>query len=318
MALLIRDDLGEQQRSEVEEWVQRGGRLILADPLSELGPDVVGQTSIAFTEPTIEPACDDPFVTGVERVAVSGALVFDLPDGATGCFPRNDGFFMIRVPAGEGERIVLGGQATLTNSLLGTEDTAVLLVNLLTPDSAAGLHVIEPDGEGLPGESLGDLLPDQVGLALWQIPIAWVALVWWRARRFGRPVAEEQPVRIEASETTVAVGNLLSTAELAPEAAAIIRARVHRDMTRRLGISGQADAETFVAVVADRTDISPQVLRALLVDPLPYDDAGLVRYANLAGHTVARITQRVTPLGPPPAGTPPSDPDDPLDQARPT
>ncbi|WP_370327738.1 DUF4350 domain-containing protein [Euzebya sp.] len=296
VALVITDGLSDAQRGAVTDWVADGGRLVLADPFSDLAPDLTGVTSIAFTEPTIEPDCDDPLVDGVDRVAVQGGSVFDLGPDATGCFPRNDGHWMVRTPRGEGEVISIGGPFTLTNQLLDVEDTAVLLVNLLTPEGEADLHVITPDdpaGAGA-GEGLADLLGDQVAYALLQLPLAWLALVWWRARRHGRPVGETTPVRIEAAETTVAVGNLLSRAGRAPEAAAIMRAHVHRQLTQRLGIPAVDDPETFVTIAAARTDLTAETLRSLLLAPLPTDDAGLVRYANAAASTVARIRQRQT------------------------
>ncbi|HUG84442.1 MAG TPA: DUF4350 domain-containing protein [Euzebya sp.] len=292
VALVIVDNLSEDQRGDLREWVAQGGRLVLADPFSELAPDLVGLTSIAFTEPTIEPACEDPLVAGVERVAVSGGNVFDLPEGATGCFPRNDGWWMIRSPEGEGEVINLGGPLSLTNELLDDADTAILLVNLLTPPEGGGLHVVIAYDPSAAPDTLGDILPDQVGLALLQIPLAWVALVWWRARRHGHPPVEAVPVRIEAAETTVAVGNLLHRAGRAQDAAAIIRARVHAELIRRLGIPEEADPATFIAVVAARTDLQPHVLRRLLLDPLPQSDADLVRYANTAATVLAGIRQR--------------------------
>lgn len=315
VALVISDLLAEGQRQDLRDWVDDGGRLVLADPFSDLAPDLIGLTNIAFTEPTIEPACDDPLVAGVDRVAVAGGSVFELPEDATGCFPRNEGFWMVRSPSGAGEIIVLGGPFTLTNELLATEDTAVLLVNLLTPGEGAGLHVVlGDDPEGAP-DTLSELLPDQVAYALLQIPIAWLALLWWRGRRHGQPVVEATPVRVEAAETTVAVGNLLHRAGRAADAAAIIRARVHGELSRRLGIPWVEDPQTFLAVVASRTELSPDVLHRLLLAPLPTDDTGLVRFAGAAAAALANIRQRrsADPSGgstavAPPAAPPPAAP----------
>ncbi len=292
VVLLIADDLTDAQHEALGSWVDEGGRLVLTDPLSVLAPDVVGLTSIAFTEPTIEPACDDPMVAGVDRVAVAGASVMAPGPGASACFPRNGGHWMVRTPTGAGEVITLGGAFTLTNELLGQADTAVLLANLLTPDRG-GLRVLRPDRP--PGDAtLTDLLPDQVGLALLQLPLAWLALVWWRARRHGQPVPEASPVRVEAAETTIAVGNLLQRADRVVDAAAIVRAHVRRELTRRLGLSDAvtADPQVLVEVVASRTDLDPATLTRLLAGPLPTDDDGLVRFTAAAVRTVGNTRQR--------------------------
>lgn len=293
VVLVITDGLSESQRDRVNEWVEVGGRLVLADPLSDLAPELLGVASIAFTEPSIQPACDDPLVAGVDRVAVEGSVVFDLPPGATGCFPRNDGFWMVRAPQGRGEVISLGGPLTLDNQNLGQEDTAVLLVNLLRTDGQQTL-VLTPDGAAAEGESLTSLLPDQVGWALLQLPLAWLALVWWRGRRHGKPVQETSPVRVQASETTLAVGNLLYRAGRSRDAAAIIRSQVHRELTRRLGIPDVLDVQTFIGVATSRTDLDAQVLQMLLVDPLPMTDDGLTVFANTASRTIGAIRQRRT------------------------
>ncbi|MGI9017425.1 MAG: DUF4350 domain-containing protein [Euzebya sp.] len=292
--LVITDNLTDEQRTDVQDWVQGGGRLILADPFSELAPELLGVASIAFTEPSIEPDCADPAVEGVQRVAVSSSFVFELPAGGTGCFPRNDGFWMVRGPQGQGELITIGGPFTLTNELLDDQDTSVFLVNLLSPQPGGRVRVLTSDDPTDTPESLTDLLPDQVALALLQIPLAWLALVWWRGRRHGKPVSEVTPVRIEAAETTVAVGNLLYRAGRAADAAAIIRAQVHRELLRRLGLTDMADPQTFIAIAAHRTDLDPQTLHQLLLAPLPDTDQGLTRFANTAAHVIGGIRQRRT------------------------
>lgn len=287
VTLVIEDTLTDTQRRGLDRWVAQGGRVVLADPFSDLAPDLIGLTSIAFTEPTIQPRCDQPWVAGVSRVAVSGGMVFDRPERAVGCFPRNGGFWLVRTPQGDGEIITMGGPLTLTNESLAVEDTAVLLVNLLTPGEGGRLVVITGGTEEPADRTLADLLPDQVRYALAQIPLAWLALVWWRGRRHGAPVVETPPVRIEAAETTVAIGNLLHTAGRAEDAAAIIRARVHRELARRLGLPAIDDASAFVAVAARRTDVDQETLRRLLAGPLPTDDAGLVDFADTAARTIA-------------------------------
>lgn len=293
VALVIDDRLADAQREDLQAWVRAGGRLVLADPFSELAPGLVGVTSVAFTEPSIEPRCDDPLVSGVTRVAVAGGSVFTVEGAATGCFPRNGGSWLVRTPTGEGEVIALGGALTLTNELLGREDTAVLLVNLLTADDGSPLAVLTPqDPDAGEGEALADVLPPQVGTALLQLPLAWLALVWWRARRLGRPVEEAAPVRIEAAETTIATGNLLHRAGRAGDAAAIVRARLRDDLHRRLGIPETIDDETAVAIAASRTDIPADALRRLLLAPLPTTDDGLVRYADAAAVVLAGVRQR--------------------------
>ena len=280
-ALVILDQMTDMQRDGVRGWVDEGGTLVVADPLSALAPGLGGVTSIAFTEPTIEPACDDPAVADVDRVSVADGIVFTLPAGASGCFPRNDGAWMVRASEGQGQIVSLGGPLTLTNQLLDDADNAVLLVNLLAPTDGGGVMVIRGEDPAGGGEdSLAEVLPDQVWLALAQIPLAWLGLVWWRGRRHGKPVLEDPPVRVDAAETTIAVGNLMRRAGQAQAAAQVLRWRLTHDLRLRLGIPDTIVGDTLVAVVVERTRLPADRLRDLLVHPLPTTDDGLTGYAR--------------------------------------
>lgn len=294
VTLVIRDTLRDEQREGLRRWIDGGGTLVLADPLSELAPSVTGTTDIAFTEPTIEPACDDPAVAGVRRVAVSGALVFALPDGAAGCFPRNDGWFMVRERRGSGAVVALGGPVTLTNELLDDEDTAVLLVNLLTPTAGDGLLVLRPDPEAAGDATLAQVLPDQVGLALLQIVVVWVLAVWWQGRRHGRPVEEALPVRLEAAETTLALGNLLQRAGQATDAASVLRSRLEADLRARMGLPDPTPLEDLAAVAEARAGIDAARLLRLLTQP-PTSDAALVAYAADVAMLRSRLRRGASP-----------------------
>ena len=280
-ALVIVDAMTDGQRDGVREWVRDGGTLVLADPLSDLAPSIGGLTSIAFTEPTIEPECEDPAVRGVNRVSVADGFVFDGDGIGTSCFPRNDGAWMVRASEGQGQIVSLGGPLTLTNQLLDDADNAVLLVNLLAPTDGGGVMVIRGEDPAGGGEdSLAEVLPDQVWLALAQIPLAWLGLVWWRGRRHGKPVLEDPPVRVDAAETTIAVGNLMRRAGQAQAAAQVLRWRLTHDLRLRLGIPDTIVGDTLVAVVVERTRLPADRLRDLLVHPLPTTDDGLTGYAR--------------------------------------
>lgn len=300
VALVVTDTMSPDQREDLRRWVRDGGHLVLVDPLSPLAPGVSGVTSIAFTEPTIEPDCEDPAVAGVERVSVADAFVLALPPGASGCFPRNDGHWMIREPVGEGEQVMLGGAFTLTNAELDRVDNAVLLVNLLTPPDGGSVHVVEGDDPDGRGETLSEVLPDQVRVALWQVPLVWAVLVWWRARRHGRPVGEVPPVSLDAADTVLATGNLLHRAGQAGEAAALVRHDLDTAVRRRLGLPEHLHGDPLVVTVAERTGIPEVLLRRALLDPLPGDDAGLLALAALAGSLRRRLTTPARTASPTP------------------
>jgi hypothetical protein len=290
VALVVQDRFDEAAESALAEWVEDGGRLVVADPGLDAAADVVGVTAAAFTEPSIEPRCEDPAARGVGRVAVSGGLVLEAAGDARGCFPRNGGFWMVRDPRGDGEVVTLGGPQTLTNALLGEEDGAVLAVALLTPPDGGGVRVLT--GGAAPGAGLSELLPDGVRLALVQVAVVWLGAVWWRGRRHGRPVEEVGPVRIDAAETTVALGALLHRAGRAQDAAALVRADLRRRLVERLGTPEAAGTAALAAAAADRTDLPAGLVHRLLDGPLPADDAGLVAFTSTAAHVALQLRQR--------------------------
>lgn len=298
-ALVILDQMTDDQRAGVRSWVADGGTLVVADPLSALAPGLGGVTSIAFTEPTIEPACDAPAVAGVERVSVADGIVFTLPEGATGCFPRNGGHWMVTEEVGEGRIVSLGGPFTLTNELLDAADNAVLLVNLLQPVDDRAVRVVTGDDPTARGEDgLLAILPEQVQVALLQIPLLWLAILWWRAPRHGRPVWEDPPVRVDASETTVSTGHLLQRAGRAADAGAVLRQQALLELHSRLGIPDDVHGEELVTLVADRTSLPADDLRAALDGPLPHTDDELVLLARRTA-ALRRTLHRVDAHRPP-------------------
>ena len=52
--------------------------------------------------------------------------MFDVPPGATGCFPRDDGYWLVVVPAGRGTLVVAGGAGAFVNQRFDEADNATL------------------------------------------------------------------------------------------------------------------------------------------------------------------------------------------------
>src|SRR3546814_8139145 len=86
----------------------------------------------------------------------------------------------------------------------------MLAAPLLAPEPATTVRFLDPPVPAGGGdESLIDLIPPGVERALLQLGVAFVLYAVWRAIRLGRPVREDQPVRIAGSELVAAVGRLL-------------------------------------------------------------------------------------------------------------
>ena len=276
-AVLLEDRLGRDDAEALESWVRAGGRLVVADPSSLLTPPVAAG---AVTDEVVG-ACDLDGLGGVRVLDVGVARLLEQPPGAAGCFTAGDGAFLVATPLGAGTVVALGGPDPFTNDLLDEADNAVLAGALLAGDGARTAFV----RPGLPGggdRGLVDLVDTPARAALAQLVVAFVVVVLWRARRLGRPVEEPQPVDIEGSELTRAVGRLLAGNRRPDRAAALLRDRARRELSAPLGLPLDATADHVVRTVAARTTLDEDEARRAVASPVTSDDDLVVTAALLA------------------------------------
>jgi Domain of unknown function (DUF4350) len=290
-ALLLSDDLTPARREGLLAWVRQGGTLVVADPGSGVTPaEPAGNTTVGLLDAQIERRCQVPALREVARVSAPGGVVFEVPPGASGCFPRNDGAWLLVQPLGAGDVVRLGGASALVNQELGEADNGVLVASLLAPSPGTATLVLRPPLPGGGAAGLGDLVAPRVRLALWQLAVAFVVLALWRARRLGRPVAEPQPVQIPGSELVVAVGNLLQRARGRGQAAGVLGDDLRRALAERLGLPPSAPADQVADAVAARTGIPRERALRALSPTTPRDEAELVALSQ----TIDAVRREVT------------------------
>lgn len=276
-ALLLADDLDQQRRAAVLDWVRQGGTLMVADPSSRLTRvTTIGNTRIGPLDAELEPRCGLAAIRGVRRVSAPGGLVFEVPAGAQGCFPRDRGSWLLAQPLGAGTVVRLGGASALVNQEIGTADNAVLIADLLSPDASTPVTVLRPPPPGGGSRTLGQLIAPRVKLALLQLLVAFLVLALWRSRRLGRPVTEPTAVRIPGSELVVAVGNLLRRARHRGQAANLLAGDLRRTLSERLGLPASATPDEVATAAAERTGIDRERVLAALQPSSPRDEAELV------------------------------------------
>ncbi len=242
MALVLQDRLNSAGDRQLVDWVRAGGTLVTADtdqvlsfaaPLRQPGPGGPGPGTRH-----VGPRLRLPLVRGVDAIEVTAGVVLRVPPGATGCFPTvAGGAFLVVMPLGAGELVLLGSPDPWTNANLGQQDNSVLAANILAP-SPSGPRVQWVVGPRAGGghQSLWQLMPPRVKEGLIELLVALVLLALWRARRLGRPVDETPAVELAGSELVVAVGNLLHQGGRLDDAATILRtiaAPGHRGQSRR-------------------------------------------------------------------------------------
>ncbi|MBW3555683.1 MAG: hypothetical protein KY454_01965 [Actinobacteria bacterium] len=286
-AVLLVDRLGEAARTRLRQWVETGGTLIVADPMSDLAPALApGDAGLFGDEEAgdgdlLRPRCPLPALAEVGRIEVPGAVPLRVGPGATGCFPVDDGAYLVARPMGGGVVVALGGGGPFVNRQLDDADNAVLAVSLMAPRGDERVVVLEPSAPGSGREGLSDLVSRRVKDALWQLLVAFGLFALWRARRLGRPVLEPQPVQLAGSELVGAVGNLLQQARRRDQAATMLRAQLRRSLSELLGLPVDAPPAVMAEAAAQRAGVPPgQVADALAPTPVP-DDASLVRLAQL-------------------------------------
>jgi uncharacterized protein DUF4350 len=273
--LLLSDQIDEAGRDELRAWVADGGRLVVADPSSPLAPDVSGSAALGFTTPSVAPGdCELAALAGVGRVTVPGAAVYETPEAAVGCYPRNEGAWLVARSEGAGTIVSLGGPSTFTNLELGRGDNAALAGALLIPEGT--VTVLEPPPPGAGDATLLDLIAPRVRLAIVQLLIAFAVVVGWRARRLGRPLVEPSPVEVPGSELVVAVGNLFQASGAADHAAEVLRGDARRTLAERLGLPPSAPAEVLAETAAARTGASAEEVLAVIGEDGVVDDERLV------------------------------------------
>ncbi len=289
VAVLLQDALNETETERLEAWVEDGGTLVVADPLSSFSPTLARDASGLFDpedlgddegdENGLEPDCDLPAVAAVQRIDVAAAAGLRVARDAVGCFPVGGGAFLVARSSGEGTIVALGGGGPLVNEQLDLADNAVLAVSLMAPRPEGRVVIVEPSAFGGGQQGLTDLVSRRVKDGLWQLLVAFVLFALWRARRLGRPVDESQPVQIAGSELVVAVGNLLQQGRRRDAAARMMQASLRRTLSERLGLPPDAPASDFASATSARTGLDGATVAAALTEQPPSDDAALVALA---------------------------------------
>ena len=289
VALLLEDRLGEARSQDVAGWVRGGGTLVVADPSSGLVPVPVGGR---LEDPRRDGAgCGIDALAGVEQVRVEG-VGHRIGTRDRGCLGNADSsYFVVATPLGSGTVVAVGGAGAWVNERLADGDNAVLAGALLAPADGTRVAVLLPSAVGDGTAGLSDLVGDGVKQGLVQLGLAFLLYALWRGRRLGRPVREDQPVELAASELVVAVGNLLQQGRHHGRAADAVRDDVRRRLAERLGLGPAAPPDSVAAIAAERTGLDRERLHALLAPSPVGGDDDLVALAADAHDVVQELSR---------------------------
>ncbi len=296
--LVLQDRLNESQRTDLLQFVEAGGVLVMADPDSEILEGLVVSRTIegvvpalSGTDPLAElnvplDECDIPALAQLRGVFVKTGARFRISDGTRSCFADNGGAFAIADEYGNGLIVQLGDNELFTNHLLRYADNGPLATALLAPtaDSRVSILLGEEAAKstadiGSGEKTLADLLRPSVWMALAQLAIAFIIFATARAVRPGRPVREPDQVPIAGSELVVATGTLMRRAHHAERAGWMLRGNLYRALCRRFHVPPTSSIEALDAVVAANTSLPVGHVAAVLQREV-YDDKGLLALSN--------------------------------------
>ncbi|MFM7068829.1 MAG: DUF4350 domain-containing protein [Actinomycetes bacterium] len=265
---------------------RRGARVVLGSPETDAAEFFEPPSRYELiTEPantTGRGVCDIDALRSFGSIDVRFGQPFEPSTAAASCYRSTDGAYVAEERRGLGSIATLGGSELLVNARLWPDkehggrvlDNAAVGLALLgvgAPDAPRRLWVVtarpSPVAAASGRQTLTDLLPVGVQLALVQLLLAVGVYSWWRGRRFGEPVRDIVPVAVSGAELTVAIGDLYRRRADAETAAAALRADARRVLCERLGVPVAASVDALAAVLSARTGVGPDTCTSLLADP---------------------------------------------------
>jgi hypothetical protein len=280
--LVLEDRLNDQQRTELLTFVDGGGVVVVADPDSSLhgGAGVDGGALEIVARPTGADRSDVLFESNVTAGDCTiGALAqmrgVYVPDGvlfpvgpdeeqclttAVSAGDDTGHSFVIVREIGSGLIVGLGDNEPFINRHLRRADNAGLAVALLVPERDTNVtfllgsdasQSVQDVGSG--DDTLRDLVPTWVWMAITLGAVAFVVFAISRSTRVGRLVVEPIASPIAGSELVSATGNLMQRAGHASRAGWLLLEHLHRDLCRAHGIDIAASLADLDRAVAHRS-----------------------------------------------------------------
>ncbi len=271
VVLQLQDTFSAGAAEGLETWVDEGGMLVVTDPLAALAPS--SDVSLFAEAATPGPSCEVDALADLGAVVPTLPAVFPVGPGTSSCFGGDEQAALDLRRRGTGRIVALSSPAPFQNADLDEGDSAVLAVTLLVPFEGAQVRILDPlrfvgDEEDVGDGTILGALPPRGRQALQQLIVAF--LVWGlvQGRRLGRPVAEELPVPLPASDLVLASGRLLDRNGDVADAAERLRRRARRDLGTALGLGPDPVAQELADALVSRARIDPELVHRALLAPV--------------------------------------------------
>ena len=273
-------------------WAATGGRLVVADPestLVALAGAEVGESVGLVGAHALEPGCLAEEAVGIREIVVRASdLVLRGGDRFVSCY---GGHLLVR-EHDAGTLVLLGGFTALTNEHLRAADNAMLALRLAGTGGRVVFGPPIPAVGAVPETGVWGALPERARAAIVAIVLAATAFAAVRARRLGRPTAEDPIAPIPASELVRATSRLYRRGRSLGYAGRLMRDATRARVGRRFGVP--PDSHALPAVVAHATGMPPERLEEALAGPDPRNDEELIRLGSLLSEIESRATISAT------------------------
>lgn len=312
--LVLDDRLDDEQRVQLVEFAEAGGTVIVADPLSSLhggsgldgGASVITGIELAEDRRSAEREanlvagdCTVPSLATSRGLYVPDGLLFPVGPSEAQCFTRGSNSFVIERAVGNGSIIGLGDNKIFVNEHLRRADNAALAAALLIPARGASVTLLIGNGAsptiadiGSGNDTLVDLVPPWVWMALTLGALSFVVFAISRSARLGRIVSEPVAVPIAGSELVSATGNLMARAGHAERAGWLVLSRLHRDLSQAHNVDLSAPLDALDRAVSDLSGTATGEV-AQLLGRVASDDNSLLDIAQ----QTRRLRRRVLGVG---------------------
>jgi hypothetical protein len=283
--------LAESTTKNLADVASAAERLVLLAPdrtvLRYLAPDVTVTDARRAERDLVAADCRTSDVRSGETLSRSQVEYRSSLADAT-CFTRDGSSVYLSMARHGGipPMVLLGSTSAPANDQVTDAANAAILLRTLGHSSRLVWYI--PSREDVPAGDSGivSLLPRWLGPVLALGGIAFLGLVLWRGRRFGRLVPEPLPVVVRAVETTESRGRLYRRARDAARAGATLQQATRTRLADYLGlpwlspaISARGADQALVSAVAAASGRPVDEVGTLLLGPPPDRDDHLLGLA---------------------------------------
>jgi hypothetical protein len=247
----------------------------------------VGSAPHAGGASELSPLLPTPLTRGVLSVHLdSGMRIRQKMLQGVDLFGDSDGTGVSSTPVGKGWLLVVADGEFASNKNLNRSDNAVFLSNILSLTARPGDTVLFDEyhhqtGDFSGGPSLWDALGRPAQLALVQLILAALVLVWAVAIRFGTPIPLLQGVKRNTAEYVESLAMLYWRAGASGTALETVYRQFLRDLTSKLALGSDASLEEVAELAARRGQINVGELRHVLAACENAIDTGRINEVEL-------------------------------------